>query len=276
MTHSNPEGFPGSDADALLRAITNLRERMRSLETETDNLRATVRYLHQQNDRDPLAAVPGASVPDESLLNRIRALEARSADQAEATQQLFTVLARTDANLQRLSVELERLLKQPLNQPMGTPTTQVAEIATPQRNGSEAIVLPAANPELFPPAPSDDFETLEQDDDPALRGGWKASLAVIVVVFCVLIGAVLVIRSARKNGSLASAASAGFSPTGRALIYENEKKYGEAEAVYRDLLKRDPQNADAIRHLASVLFRENKIEESSVVLKQLAVSGSNQ
>jgi thioredoxin-like negative regulator of GroEL len=62
----------------------------------------------------------------------------------------------------------------------------------------------------------------------------------------------------------------------RARLYENDKKYAEAEAVYRDILKRDPQNADAIRHLASVLFRQNKIEESSVVLKPLVVTGSDQ
>ena len=266
-----------------MRAIAQLRERMRLQETELDNLRTTTRFLHQMNERDPLnggadnSGVVTTAV-DPAILNRISSLEARSVEQASTVQQILTVLTRTDSNLQRVIAELDRLLSAPV---AVRPVQDVAPEVTPQSGKIELPVEPAivtADVNPFPPPPPADFEALDDDEQEAPRTGWKGSILGIIIIVGLLVGTVFVIRHARRVAALGtdSSAASGFSPMERARLYENDKKFVEAEAVYREILNRDPQNADAIRHLASVLFRENKIEESSVVLKQLVVTGGDQ
>jgi uncharacterized coiled-coil protein SlyX len=279
MLPSHSDGFTASDADTLMRAIAQLRERMRLQETELDNLRTTTRFLHQMNERDPLNGGSGTSAvvtaPDPSILDRISRLEARSVEQASTVQQILAVLTRTDSNLQRVIAELDRLLPAPI---AVRPVQDVAPESKETELPAEPAVVAADVINPFPPPPPADFETLDDDELEAPRTGWKGSILGILVIIGLLVGTVLVIRHARRTAPLGTDASAAsvFSPMERARLYENDKKYAEAEAVYRDILKRDPQNADAIRHLASVLFRQNKIEESSVVLKPLVVTGSDQ
>ena len=277
---SNPDGLAGGDADALLRAISQLRERMRLQEVELDNLRTTTRFLHQQNEREPSAS---GSAPPQSLLDRIARLEAGSGEQAHTAQQVLAVLARTDGNLQRLAAELDRLLAQ-----IAIPVAPVAPFAPPV---SAPFAPPGSGPPIseppvtlvldanpFPPAPpTADFETIEDEDDQPPRAGWKGSIVGLVVLVALLIGAVLVIRHARRIAAANDvSASAASTPMARAKVFENEKKYPEAESIYRGILKRSPDDRDAIRHLASVLFRQGRIEESSVVLKRLLPNGSDQ
>jgi uncharacterized coiled-coil protein SlyX len=283
MNPSNSDGLTANDADSLLRAIAQLRERMRLQETELDNLRTTTRFLHQMNERDPLNGGSGVFSVDPSILDRISRLEARSVDQASTVQQILAVLTRTDSNLLRVIAELDRLLSAPV---AFRSVQEVAPEVTPQADGAAsgeiespvepAVVTADVNP--FPPPPPADFEALDDEEQEAPRTGWKGSILGIIVIIGLLVGTVFVIRHARRVAALGADASAAsvFSPMERARLFENDKKYADAEVVYRDILKRDPQNADAIRHLASVLFRENKIEESSVVLKQLVVTGGDQ
>ena len=42
-----------------------------------------------------------------------------------------------------------------------------------------------------------------------------------------------------------------------------------AEDIYKQVLKTEPNNVDAMKALASVLYREDKIEESAVILDKL-------
>jgi thioredoxin-like negative regulator of GroEL len=42
-----------------------------------------------------------------------------------------------------------------------------------------------------------------------------------------------------------------------------------AEDIYKQVIKAEPGNVDAIKALASVLYREDKIEESAAVLDRL-------
>ena len=51
--------------------------------------------------------------------------------------------------------------------------------------------------------------------------------------------------------------------------YTDRKDYSMAEDIYKQVLKGDPNNVDAMKALASVLYREDKIEESAAILDKL-------
>lgn len=55
----------------------------------------------------------------------------------------------------------------------------------------------------------------------------------------------------------------------QATAYNQKKDYGKAEEIYRKILKSDPSNTEVKRKLASVLFREDKIEESAQIIRSL-------
>jgi tetratricopeptide (TPR) repeat protein len=54
-----------------------------------------------------------------------------------------------------------------------------------------------------------------------------------------------------------------------AADYTADKDYVKAENTYRLILKTEPSNRDAIKELASVLFRQQKYDEAAAVLKTL-------
>lgn len=51
--------------------------------------------------------------------------------------------------------------------------------------------------------------------------------------------------------------------------YLERKDFSMAEDIYRQVLKAQPNNVEALKALASVLYREDKIEESAAVLDKL-------
>jgi tetratricopeptide (TPR) repeat protein len=54
-----------------------------------------------------------------------------------------------------------------------------------------------------------------------------------------------------------------------AADFAAEKDYAKAESTYRLILKSDPNNRDAIKELASVLFRQQRYDEAAAVLKSI-------
>lgn len=56
--------------------------------------------------------------------------------------------------------------------------------------------------------------------------------------------------------------------------YMDRKEYSTAEDIYREALKNEPRNAEVLKLLASVLYREDKIEESAAVLDKLPKEGA--
>src|SRR5580658_4808125 len=51
--------------------------------------------------------------------------------------------------------------------------------------------------------------------------------------------------------------------------YADRKDYATAEDIFKQVLKTDPNNVEALKALASVLYREDKIEESAAILDKL-------
>ncbi len=54
-----------------------------------------------------------------------------------------------------------------------------------------------------------------------------------------------------------------------AARYMEKKDYAQAESIFRQVKQSEPRNVDAIKGLASVLYRQDKIEESTAVLDEL-------
>ncbi len=51
--------------------------------------------------------------------------------------------------------------------------------------------------------------------------------------------------------------------------YTDRKDYSTAEDIYKQVLKSEPNNVEALKGLASVLYREDKIDESTAILDQI-------
>ena len=51
--------------------------------------------------------------------------------------------------------------------------------------------------------------------------------------------------------------------------YAERKDYTTAEDIYKQVLKAEPNNVDALKALASVLYHEDKIDESAAILDKL-------
>ena len=51
--------------------------------------------------------------------------------------------------------------------------------------------------------------------------------------------------------------------------YTERKEYQTAEDLYKQVVQVEPNNVEALKGLASVLFREDKIEESTAVLDRI-------
>ncbi len=60
----------------------------------------------------------------------------------------------------------------------------------------------------------------------------------------------------------------------QARTFNQKKEYAKAEGIYRKILKMDPSNVEVKRLLASVLLRQDKIEESAKVIESIEKQGS--
>ena len=51
--------------------------------------------------------------------------------------------------------------------------------------------------------------------------------------------------------------------------YADRKEYTTAEEIYKQVIQAEPDNSDALKALASVLYREDKLAESAAVLDKI-------
>jgi DNA-binding NarL/FixJ family response regulator/TolA-binding protein len=204
------------------------------------------------------------------LVKRVSALETDLSKQAAAMHELREYSQRTEDNLSRLITGVDKLAQE-----------------LPKRLAAPASALPV---QLGPPR----VGALRAK---ALRRG--KSRAFSPVYFWVAIAAIAVIAvaiwelPARPRASLSSptVSSGNTSPGASANVaaqpatpasgadtktklqaaqeYSERKDYAMAEDIYKQVIKAEPGNVDAIKALASVLYREDKIEESAAVLDRL-------
>ena len=193
------------------------------------------------------------------LVQRVSALESDMSKQAEAMDQLREYSQRTEDNLSRLITGVDKLAQE-----------------LPKRLAASAAEGPA--------------QTGASDSKPPRRG---KSRSFSPVYFWVAVAAMAVIAlvvwkkpslSPGTNGT--AIAPAAGAPGNRAAVvassgadtktklqaaqeYSDRKDYAMAEDIYKQVIKAEPNNVDAMKALASVLYREDKIEESAAILDKL-------
>jgi len=78
-------------------------------------------------------------------------------------------------------------------------------------------------------------------------------------------------KAARASGRTVALPDSADSKTKleAAKMAMDRKEYTEAEDIYKQVVQAEPKNEEALKGLASVLYRENKLDESAEVLERL-------
>ncbi len=196
------------------------------------------------------------------LVQRVSALETDMSKQAEAMSQLREYSQRTEDNLSRLISGVDKLTQE-LPKRLAAPDPPAAAEARPARRKASR----SFSPKFF----------------------WIGAVAIVIIVVAAF--QVPKFFSGRKSAvtSSSSPAPAGTASDGTAPLklvvppanadtktkviaaeqYADRKDYPMAEDLYKQVLKAEPNNVDVIKALASVLYREDKIDESAAMLDKL-------
>jgi uncharacterized coiled-coil protein SlyX len=219
---------------------------------------------------------------------RISALESSMASQIEAMAQLQDYHLRTDRNVQRLLGGLDRLTAEL----MRLSNLAGAPIVAPRRSSFSNEIFqqrPVTQdiPDSIRRAPASSAEP-ESDEEPSptrryriakFGNPWKVAVPLLAALALIPLGWIgwSVVRSGAVRNAITREPVVAEATvlTGTALQLKNaaafssNKDYAAAEGIYRTVLKGEPDNTDAIKELASVLFKEQRYEEAAAVLKTL-------
>jgi tetratricopeptide (TPR) repeat protein len=232
---------------------------------------------------------------------RIAALETNLSVHIEAMGQLREHYLKTDRNVQRLMTGLDRLTAELFRlSTSASPTIPRTIFAAPsarqdraeraerQQQARAAAESPKANSgaNASPDSGFDADDTMAADNPPRTkrvkrRRGFRYSSILAPVTVLVILGMIgMVFWSIRSSGNLFTPRTKDTSNVEAPLTgiaaklelaagYTSEKNYAKAESTYREILRTDPNNREAIKELASVLFRQQRYEESAAILKTL-------
>jgi DNA-binding NarL/FixJ family response regulator/tetratricopeptide (TPR) repeat protein len=209
------------------------------------------------------------------LVQRVSVLEQNMSQQAEAMQQLREYNQRTEDNLGRLLSGVDKLA-----------TELPKRLAASQAEAAEEAAAGAREE-----APKEIKKEKEREKN-APRGGSKnlapkifwAVMGVVIIAgglyefhFKPSDGDAVVVTN--PDGSLATPKAAKAAPPSAgadtktkmeaARQYADRKEYQTAEDIYKQVVEAEPNNEDAIKALASVQYREGKIEDSAATLDRL-------
>jgi DNA-binding NarL/FixJ family response regulator len=202
------------------------------------------------------------------LVQRVSALETDMSKQADAMNELREYSQRTEDNLSRLITGVDKLAQE-LPKRLAAATEPAA--FQPQQP------IAAAPEKSRPP-------TLKRRPSRSSAVKWFWAGILIITVGAIGITKLSqrtnpIFSSPAVSPSASAAPPPGLSapPAGAdaktklavAGQYTDRKDYSAAEDIYRQVLKTDPNNVDALKGLASVLYREDKIDESTAVLDRI-------
>lgn len=196
------------------------------------------------------------------LVQRVAALETDMSKQAEAMNQLREYSQRTEDNLSRLITGVDKLAQE-LPKRLNAPTEPIVQTAIepkPVRRRESSRF----SPKIF----------------------WMVIGALALVVIGIVYGPGWFYSGKKDSTATAAASNPASAPTPAkpaspllgadtktkmqaAEQYTENKDYALAEDIYKQILKAEPNNVDAMKALASVLYREDKIEESAAILEKL-------
>jgi DNA-binding NarL/FixJ family response regulator len=192
------------------------------------------------------------------LVQRVSALETDMSKQADAMNQLREYSQRTEDNLSRLITGVDKLAQE-----------------LPKRLAA-AAAEPSDEPVAEKPKPQ--VKRKSSRSNP-VKWFWIGVLIVIV-------GGYGVIKLSQRTSPVASTPTAAETAAPPSLStppasantktklqaasqYTDRKDYSTAEDIYKQVLKNEPKNVEALKGLASVLYREDKIDESTAILDQI-------
>ena len=219
------------------------------------------------------------------LVNRVSALEKDMSLQAENMNQLRESSQRTEDNLSRLIHGVDKLAQE-LPKRLQDAAAAAAS-ATPRANNPVTGRTSVASRPESKSSTGNEEPSLRRPQRSRSSGRNMALLALAAVV--VLIGVIWF--GARTLGARGGAGSATAAASGKpgettpqkpvnagtdtkskmeaADDYVRRKEYPMAEEIYRQVVKSEPRNVDAMKGLASVLYRQDKIEESAAILDKI-------
>ncbi len=219
------------------------------------------------------------------LVQRVTALEHDMSRQADAMRQITENSMRTEANLGRLIDGVDKLAQDLPRRLAASNQTAQSDRAQSEETGS-----PAALEDGLKPAPRRIRRRSSGNGMPLPK---MIGAGVVGLLLFALIGwgIVKLVVEPPDSASEAPAADplaaqtdgkskgnkvslpAGAVDTKTKIQAAQEamdhKDYAVAEDVYRTVLRTEPNNVEAIKGLASVLFREDKTEEAAAILDKL-------
>ncbi len=221
------------------------------------------------------------------LVQRVSALEHDMSKQAEAMGQLREYSQRTEDNLSRLISGVDKLAQDLPRRLAQVAEQQAAQQTGPQPDGGTPTA-DAATPDSRGGA-----ETRAQmirkkrrnhQGDRGVKIFW--TVAGSVALLALLAWAVTSFRSRSVNATNATTTAAISSTPEKVKLPAadadtktkmqaaqecmDRKDYAVAEDLYKQIVKSEPANVDALKGLASVLYREDKIDESAAILDKLS------
>jgi tetratricopeptide (TPR) repeat protein len=220
---------------------------------------------------------------------RIAALETNLSVHTEAMGQLREHYLKTDRNVQRLMSGLDRLTAELMRISGGGAPSAARTVYSP---GNVSRLDHVSRTDRFDFRPlTDAVEEIpaeaseDQKEAPQRLRKKKArrrsAILIPVLAFFILVPIITVGWAIRSGGGITGALKPNDSAgTGKPLNgiegqmkmaeeFTAEKNYVKAESTYRQILTTQPNHRDAIRELASVLFRQQRYDEAAVVLKSL-------
>lgn len=219
------------------------------------------------------------------LVQRVSALEQNMSQQAEAMHQLRDYNERTEDNLSRLISGVDKLAQE-----------LPRRLAAAQLPAANAEVIQDSRPAIAEPSPARISKETRSGRHRHSAGSSnvlpKVFWAVVVVGLLIYGGFRVYSRGTETETTTAPAATAS-GKTGTAAPadaskpaplapgadaktkleaarqYMERKEYATAEGIYQEIVKADPNNVDALKGLASALYRQDKIEESIPILDRI-------
>lgn len=216
------------------------------------------------------------------LVSRVSALEKDMALQAENMNQLRESSQRTEDNLSRLISGVDKLAQEL--------PKRIQDAAAANGNGN-AQERPAHTQERKSPPVVAQSKAKKQDtlSSASPKKIVIGSLLVVALIGGCFFGAAKLFRKQDSSTAQAAASPTSGKPGETAAKpvappaanadtktkmdaaedYVRRKEYAMAEDIYRQVIKQEPKNVDAMKALASVLYRQDKIDESAAVLDKI-------
>jgi DNA-binding NarL/FixJ family response regulator len=217
------------------------------------------------------------------LVQRVSALEQDMSKQAEAMHQLREYSQRTEDNLSRLISGVDKLAQE-LPKRLAAAQQEKAEF---DRRTAEAPAPETPRPSASTPLPRKPRVAPRNVPDAPPHSNRIPKIFWSLVAGFLLVGLLAwgAAKFASSRSSSPSTTPAAATGSGKpappaasadtktkllaAQQYSDRKDYALAEDIYKQVVAAEPDNVEALKGLASVLYREDKVDESAAILDRI-------